>query len=112
MTYTREQLVGIALRRLGIPGAGQTASAEDTQAVDEYVGSVMADLSRRNIFQWGDPDQIDDAAAQHLATILADAAAPDFGQPQDDQRRLMAESRLRLLDQAVLSGQPLRVDYF
>lgn len=112
MTKSREELIARALRKLGVVGAGQSPSAEDTQIVDDEIEPVMADLATRGVYSWGDPDQIDDDAFVHLATILANSVANDFGKPEDDGKRIYAESRLRLLDVQIPSGQPLKVDYF
>ncbi len=112
MTKTREELVTRALRKLGAIGAGQAPAPEDSSAVDDTVDTVMADLAQRNIYVWGDPDQLDDQAFEHLAEILAHANARDFGQQPDEARRLLAESRLRELQPVILSGQPQRVEYY
>lgn len=112
MTYSREQLVFLALKELGVPGAGQTPSAEDKATVDEKFNSVMADLAQRNIYVWGDPDQTDDAAAIHFSVCLAQACCREFGQAKDETARLLAESRLRALKLEVLSGQPQTTEYY
>lgn len=109
---SREQLVNRALRKLGVLAAGQAAEAEDYSAVDDTVESVMSDLASRNIWQWGDPDQIDEDAFEHLADLLANSNAKDFGAQPDETARLLAESRLRQLSQTFLSGQPQAVEYF
>jgi predicted alpha-1,6-mannanase (GH76 family) len=112
MTYSRQQLIALALRRLGIPGAGQTAEAEDVAVIEETIDAVMADLGDRGIYSWGDSDEFDDSAVMHLAAILADAAAPSFDQPQDETVRLLAEKRLRALTVTSLSGQRQTTEYF
>lgn len=112
MSYTREALILLALKELGVPGAGQTASAEDKQTVDDKLNSVMDDLALRHVYTWGDPDSIEDAAVLHLAVILANASAREFGQPQDEMRRLMSEGRLKELRQYIDAGDPIRANYF
>jgi hypothetical protein len=112
MTYSREKLVLLALEELGVPGAGQAPSAEDKKVIDDKLNSVMDDLALRDIYAWGDPDQTPDAAAIHLAKIMANASARSFGQAADEGVRLLAESRLRALKLAVLSGQPQTTEYF
>jgi len=109
---TREQLVLRALRELGVPGAGQMPSAEDAQVVDGEIAPIMADLSLRNVWSWGDPDRIDDAAAVHLAIIIANSVANQFGKDRDETKRLMAEVRLRELDNAEDAGDPIPANYF
>lgn len=118
MSMTREQFVNRALRKLGALATGQAADPEDYAAVDGTVQAVMSDLATRDIFQWGDPDQIDDDAFEHLATILAIANARDFGGAQiepplpNEETRKLAESRLRQLRLTFLSGQPQTTEYF
>lgn len=112
MTKTREQFVNRALRKLGALPTGQAADPEDYTAVDGTVQSVMSDLATRDIYQWGDPDQIDDDAFEHLADILSQANARDFGMTPDENVRLLAESRLRQLNLTFLSGQPQTTDYY
>lgn len=112
MTKTREDLVARALHKLGAIGAGQPPAPEDALVVDNEIGPVMADLLTRGVYNWGDPDQIDDDAFVHLADILANSVARDFGREQDETVRLQAERRLRQLNVPVLSGQPQQVEYF
>jgi hypothetical protein len=112
MAYSREALVLLALEELGVPGAGQTPSAEDKATIDNKLNSVMDDLALRNIYTWGDPDETPDAAAIHLAVIMAQASARSFGQMADEGRRLMAEARLTALRQTILSGQPQQVEWY
>lgn len=109
---TREELVKQALKEIKVVAAGQTPSAEDAQTVDDVVVPVLSDLSKRNVYPFGSPDQIEDDAFVHLSIILGNAVATQFGMPYDDGLRLMAESRLRQLYAEQLSGQPVVVDYF
>jgi hypothetical protein len=112
MTMTREDLVNRTLRKLGALPTGQPADPEDYEAVDGTVESVMSDLAKRNIWQWGDIDQIDEDAFEHLADLLSIANARDFGIEPSEQNRMLAESRLRQLDTTVLSGAPQTAEYF
>jgi hypothetical protein len=111
-TKTREQLIARTLRKLGAIGAGQAPSPEDAQAIDDSIGPVMSDLMARGVYAWGDPDQIEEDAYEHLAELLAEACAEDFGKMRDEGKRMAAETRLRQLDVQMLSGQPLRAEYF
>lgn len=112
MTKSREDLVLRALQKLKVVAAGQQPSAEDAQVVDDMVEPTLAELSVRNIYAYGDPDQIEDECYESLATILAQACAEDFGVAGDDGKRIRAENRLREIGAETLSGQPLKVDYY
>jgi hypothetical protein len=109
---TREELVNRALEELGVVGAGQTAAAEDYAVVDDAVEPVMSDLATRDVWVWGDPDEYDEDAFEHLAVLLANAKARPFGKEPSEEIRIMAERRLRQLAPYVLSGQAQIVDYF
>lgn len=112
MTKTRQDLVNRALRMLGALPTGQAAAPEDYQTVNGTLESVMSDLATRDIWQWGDPDQIDEDAFEHLAGIMKQANARDFGLEPEEQVRLLLESRLRQLNLTFLSGQPQTTEYF
>lgn len=114
MSQSRQALVARALMELMADGgAGQAPSAEDAATADAEVEPLLSDLATRNIWQWGDPDQIDDDAFIHLAKLLANSIAVGVGgKPSDENVRLLAESRLRELKPVILSGQPQRVEYF
>lgn len=112
MTQTRKDLVARALKKLGAIGAGQAPSTEDAADVDASLESIMADLAKREKYVWGDPDQIDDEAFEHLAEIVANANARVFGKEPDENIRLVAEARLVALQPYLLSGQPQTTEYF
>lgn len=109
---TRQQLILRALQELGVVGAGQAASAEDAKIVDAEVEPALANLAQRGVWQWGDPDQIDDDAFIHLAKWLANSVAIAFGKAADENLRLLEEQALRELRPLIRSGEPLAVDYF
>lgn len=113
MTKTRSQLVDRALQKLKVVGAGQPASAADTALVDGLVDPVMTELQQSEIYAWGNQDEIDDAAFEHIAELLASAAASDFGKTGlSSEERWVVERRLRRLSPYVLSGQPQVTEYF
>ncbi len=109
---TREDLIRRALSKVGVLAAGQTPSAEDRAVVNALVVPILSDLSKRNVYPFGDPDQIEDDAFEHLATVLANAVAADFGGREDDTVRFNAERRLRELVAETLSYQPQQAEYF
>jgi len=109
---SRQQLIDRALKELGIVAAGQSASAEDVAVIEAEIDPIMQDLSTRNIWQWGDPDEFDDNAVIHLAKILANSVARVFGMEPDESKRQYCEMRLRLLSPVEMSGQPQKSVYY
>ena len=112
MTKSREELVTRTLAKLKVVAAGQQPSAEDAQVVDDMVEPTLAELSARSIYAYGDPDQIEDECFEHLATVLAQTCAEDFGVTGDPGKRRLAENTLREIGAETLSGQPVKSDYF
>jgi hypothetical protein len=112
MTRTRDQLVNRALQELRVVGAGQSAAAEDTSFVNDEVEPLMADLASRAIYYWGEDNEVPDEAFSHLAVLLANSVAGAFGQSQSEEKRLLAERRLRNLNLYSLSGQTASTEYF
>jgi hypothetical protein len=112
MSKTQEELINRALEELGVLASGQTASAEDSAVIRNAISPVMSDLATRDIYTWGDPDVFEDDAFDHLGVILANARARVFGQQQDEQVRVLAESRLKQLRPAITSGSRQTAEYF
>lgn len=111
-TKTRAQLVERALQKLLVVGAGQSAEAEDAAATDAVVDAVLADLSARAVYTVTDEAEIDVAAFEWLADILADTVAPDFGAARSAERVMRAEAMLRKLGAMVATYEPLRATYY
>ena len=78
-TRTRRDLVEAALTKLGILAAGQTADAEDFEAVDDEVEPLLEWLEKAEILDLEDPEEIPLEFFQPLAVLLADRAALEFG---------------------------------
>jgi hypothetical protein len=84
MSKDRTDLIHRALRNLGVLPQGQSPSAEESQSVDDLIDPVIADLKDRNLLLFDiDPDFIDEEVFLRLAACVAAAAAPEFGQAQD-----------------------------
>jgi hypothetical protein len=78
---TRIDLVNEALEHLGILGAGQSASAEDYDAVDEHVEPLLAHLEAIDLVSLENLDEIPPEIFHPLSIMLADESALKFGLP-------------------------------
>lgn len=76
---TRAELIEAALGELQIVGAGQSAGTEDSEALDGYVDTMVANLAAREIVYIGDISEIPLEWFQPLSIILADMAKIRFG---------------------------------
>lgn len=114
---TRNDLVNQALSNLGVLAAGQTASTEDFETVDDHVDQVIAGLDADDIVTVF-ADEIPIELFAEIAAILADDAAPEFGmpgmppapggQPAADAAKEKIRTRIR----GRPTGEPLRTEYF
>jgi hypothetical protein len=110
MPLTKADLIQEVLEDLVATGAGQTASAEDTAAVERRLGPTFEDLFRRNVCSVFDEDDIPAEYFNHLVVILQNVASPKFGGVHDPAQRLLAEDALRHITRQNRPRRKLRVD--
>ena len=79
---TRTELIHRALRNLGVLPQGQSPSAEEYQSMDDLIDAMIAGLEARDIIDIKF-FPIEDEFLIPLGHYLAAAAAPEFGQAQD-----------------------------
>ena len=78
-TKTKQELVERALQILVVLGAGQTPSAEDSQAMGDIVRPLLDRLNASDDLAIASEDLIDTTVFEPLAGLLANAGAPTFG---------------------------------
>jgi hypothetical protein len=110
---TRQDLIAATLQLLNAVGAGQNPEPEDVAVIDGLIDGKLAELSWREIFYANDPSEFDDEFVDPLAIILANAAAPSFGQARNAESQAAAESILRQMrNSTYVSGSVLPGEYF
>lgn len=94
-------------------GAGQTPAPEDVSTIDSLIEGKLAELNRRNIYWNNDPDEYEDEFVDPLAVILANTAAPNFGQPRNAASQAAAETVLRQMKPSTyVPGSVLPGEYY
>jgi hypothetical protein len=110
---TRADLIAATLTLLNAIGAGQTPEAEDFDTIDALVDGKVRELNKQDIIFFSDTTQFEDEYVDPLATVLADMAAPSFGQPRNPSSRDDAISRMQAMKPSTyVEGTTLDVDYF
>lgn len=110
---TRADLIAATLKLLNVLAAGQSPEAEDVEEIDAIINGKLDELALREILVVADRDEFEDELVDPLSIILANAAAPTFGQPRNEESRLIAEATLRaFIPSTYVKGSILAVDYF
>jgi hypothetical protein len=110
---TRTDLITATILLLNTYGAGQTPEPEDIDTIDGMMDGKLAELNRRDVYWSADVDEFDDEFIDPLSIILANQAAPTFGQPRSPDSAAMAERTLQALKPSTyVPGSVLAVDYF
>lgn len=110
---TRQDLITRTLGLLNAIAAGQTPEAEDVQTIDDLIDGKLDELSIRDVAYFPDKDEFEDQFIDPLAIILANTAAPDFGQPRNPDSVFTAEATLQAFKPSTfVPGSTVQVDYF
>jgi hypothetical protein len=116
MAKTRVELIHRTLRNLGVLPQGQSPSAEESQSVDDLIDPTLAELKTRQVCLTDiDADNIEDEFFLPLGRIMAAAAAPEFGQDQNQAiwaLKERAELDLKKMTAARYSGVVLEGQYY
>jgi hypothetical protein len=110
---TRTDLIVATLKLLNVLAAGQSPEPEDADEIDGIIDGKLSELNLREIIFIADPEELEDELVDPLSIILANTAAPSFGQPRNEESRLIAEATLRAFAPSTyVRGSTLAVDYF
>jgi hypothetical protein len=110
---SRQDLIAAALKLLNVLGAGQDPEAEDAVEVDNLIDGKIRELNQRDIIFFTNTQQFEDAYLDPLSVIIANQAAPLFGQPRDAEREGVAIATLYAMRPSTyVKGSVLSVDYF
>lgn len=92
---TRQDLIVATLKLLNAIAAGQSPEAEDVGEISAIIDGKLDELSIRDVAYFPDKGQFEDFYIDPLAIILANTAAPAFGQPRNPDSVAMAEATLQ-----------------
>lgn len=119
MSRSARELYDRALELLTVLGAGQTASADDWEAMRRACRPLLAELRSIDALNlWLTPNDeeaqdISEAVFDPLAALLANEAAPAFGIPRvDGAGRAEMLRRLRAVTRNPHQGYPQDVSFF
>jgi len=99
---TKEQLRDHLLRQLGVLGAGDTATAEDAELVEQIIDNCQAELEQLEIALWTVEDV--PAYAVESFVLYCKGSTTAFGMEYDPKLREFAKRQLRELTSDRRSG--------
>lgn len=88
---TRQDLIVATLELLNVLAAGQSPAPEDVVKIDGLINGKIDELETRDIVYLPDRNEFEDMYIDPLATILANAAAPSYGQARNPDSQAIAE---------------------
>lgn len=110
---TRQDLIAATLELLNVLASGQAPEPEDVLTIDGLIDGKIAELNARDIYWCANTQQFEDQYVDPLATLLADMAAPSFGQPRNADSRADAINRIREMKPSTyVSGSVMTAEYF
>lgn len=113
MSKTRADLVAATLLLLNALASGQAPEPEDAETIDGLIDGKIAELNAQDIYFSTDTENYEDQYIDPLATLLADMAAPSFGQPRNPDSRFDAIRRIQAMKPSTyVSGSVVEATYY
>lgn len=112
ITKTRVDLIERAATELGALPSGETLSDDDRATIDNLVDPFLLQLSLDEVADVADSDAIPSEWFLPLAGLLANIAAPSFGQQYSEDKKLTLERQLRRITATKRTGQRQQAEYF
>ncbi|MDQ8730507.1 hypothetical protein [Bradyrhizobium sp. LHD-71] len=112
ITKTRTDLIERAATELGVLPSGQSLSDEDEATIDNLLDPLIRQLALDDVVDIGDSDAIQSEYFLALARLLANEAAPSFGQQRSEQMRAENEALLRRMAATKSTREPLKAVYY
>jgi hypothetical protein len=112
ITKTRTDLIARAATELGVLPSGQSLSDEDRDTIDGLIDPLLLQLSFDGVVDVPDTDAVPSELFIALARLLANEAAPSFGQPPSADVRMEQELLLRRLSAMRATRETLKTTYY
>lgn len=109
---TRVDLVERAATELGALPSGETLDPGDQATIDDLVDPLIMQLSLDGVVDVSDTDAIPSEWFLPLAKLLANVAAPSFGQQESPEVKALQERMLRKITATKPTFQVLKTTYY
>jgi hypothetical protein len=112
ITKTRTDLIERAATELGALTSGQNLEQEDSDAIDNLVDPLIQQLALDGVVNIQDTGAIESEFFISLSKLLANEAAPSFGQQTSADVKLANENTLRRLSATRPTYEVLQGTYY
>lgn len=110
-TKTRAEMITKTLQRLGVLGAGQTATSEDSDIVGDALDAIHSEFQARSLAPFAS-SAFPEWSWEPFAMLIGADVAPYFGLPSNQGDIIMAEARLTEQLRTRKTGLPVRFKAF
>ena len=111
-TATRPELIDAVLDELGLPGAGQSNSAEDVAKIDGVIDKCLEDLVFQEVIRLQDSDEFPYGIFNPLVAYIAEVATRAYGGQKNVQMMEWAMHKLRIAARGGPTYEVMRSEYF
>lgn len=112
ITKTRTQLIERAAVELGALTSGDSLSDEDSDTIENLVDPLFRQLEIDSVVTVQDTQAIESEFFLPLARLLANEAAPSFGQQTSPDVKAVNERMLRRLSATRPTGEVMKSLYY
>lgn len=82
-----------ALRKLGVFGTGETASAKKQADLDAAYTETYAELASRSLTTWDIDEEVPDEFVAPIVSLMADSRKDEYRIPNDLYQRITVDAR-------------------
>jgi hypothetical protein len=112
MSKTRAEIQVKVIAILVGGDVGFNPSVEDTDTVDGYIDSVVAELNKDGPVYISDPDNLEDELFTTFCKLVANAAAEEFGSKSDEKVAQQLRNRINVIERQTPGYGPQETEYF
>ena len=96
MAKTKAEIAEKVLQKLGVLESGEAVDSDDQTIVEDKYDSWYAVLAADDKVSWGSGDDIPNAAAASVVSIIANDCLTEFAIPQDKQMIIARDANIAM----------------
>ncbi len=106
-TTAKADIYNRTLKKLGVLGRNQTASATDTADMTAAYNELYAKLDRKSLISWDTDDEIPDEFSDAITALMAKSRLDEYGVNLVRRQSILSEAATGMVLLAELHAPPL-----